>query len=113
MAEWFKAAVLKTVVLKGTGGSNPSLSAKVPCSLLQGTFFVYLLVEEIFRKSFLSEKVKTSQGLASPHKAFRKKQRKFLWHKPFTNSLLTPASPSLRCRRFGLALLSMLCGRLG
>ena len=28
MAEWSNAAVLKTVVLKGTGGSNPSLSAK-------------------------------------------------------------------------------------
>ena len=27
LAEWFKAAVLKTVVLKGTVGSNPSLSA--------------------------------------------------------------------------------------
>ena len=29
MAEWSIAAVLKTVVLRGTGGSNPSLSAKV------------------------------------------------------------------------------------
>ena len=29
MAEWSNAAVLKTVVLKGTGGSNPSLSAKI------------------------------------------------------------------------------------
>jgi hypothetical protein len=28
MAEWLKAAVLKTVVGKLTGGSNPSLSAK-------------------------------------------------------------------------------------
>ena len=28
MAERFNAAVLKTVVLHGTGGSNPSLSAK-------------------------------------------------------------------------------------
>ena len=28
MAEWSIAAVLKTVVLRGTGGSNPSLSAK-------------------------------------------------------------------------------------
>ena len=28
MAEWSNAAVLKTVVLQGTGGSNPSLSAK-------------------------------------------------------------------------------------
>ena len=28
MAEWSNAAVLKTVVLQGTGGSNPSLSAR-------------------------------------------------------------------------------------
>ena len=28
MAEWSNAAVLKTVVPQGTGGSNPSLSAK-------------------------------------------------------------------------------------
>ena len=27
MGEWFKPAVLKTVVPSGTGGSNPSLSA--------------------------------------------------------------------------------------
>lgn len=26
VAEWFKAAVLKTVVLRGTEGSNPSCS---------------------------------------------------------------------------------------
>ena len=31
MAEWSIAAVLKTVVLRGTGGSNPSLSAKKSC----------------------------------------------------------------------------------
>ena len=30
MAEWSIAAVLKTVVLRGTGGSNPSLSARNP-----------------------------------------------------------------------------------
>ena len=29
MAEWFKAAVLKTVDSQGSGGSNPSLSANV------------------------------------------------------------------------------------
>ena len=29
MAEWSIAAVLKTGVLRGTGGSNPSLSAKI------------------------------------------------------------------------------------
>jgi hypothetical protein len=37
MAEWFNAAVLKTVEPKGSGGSNPSLSAK---KLLKGAFFV-------------------------------------------------------------------------
>ena len=30
MAEWFKATVLKTVVVKATLGSNPSLSATFP-----------------------------------------------------------------------------------
>ena len=29
MAEWSIAAVLKTVELRGSGGSNPSLSAEV------------------------------------------------------------------------------------
>lgn len=28
LAEWFKAAVLKTVEVKASGGSNPSLSAE-------------------------------------------------------------------------------------
>jgi hypothetical protein len=32
VAEWFKAAVLKTVDPKGSGGSNPSLSAIYPRS---------------------------------------------------------------------------------
>jgi hypothetical protein len=39
MAEWSNAAVLKTVVPRGTGGSNPSLSAKKP-SFLKGGFFL-------------------------------------------------------------------------
>ena len=39
MAEWSIAAVLKTVVLRGTGGSNPSLSAKSGC-FYTSTFFV-------------------------------------------------------------------------
>lgn len=29
MAEWSNAAVLKTVDLNGSGGSNPSLSAEI------------------------------------------------------------------------------------
>ena len=47
MAEWSIAAVLKTVVLRGTGGSNPSLSAKsaygsICLSDLPYAFFIYL-----------------------------------------------------------------------
>ena len=35
MAEWLKAAVLKTVIPKGIGGSNPSLSANPTKSYLK------------------------------------------------------------------------------
>ena len=49
MAEWSNAAVLKTVVLKGTGGSNPSLSAKKKVkgdsNLFEVSFFVFLYKE--------------------------------------------------------------------
>ena len=38
MAEWSNAAVLKTVDLHGSGGSNPSLSAK-PCNMS----FIFML----------------------------------------------------------------------
>jgi hypothetical protein len=36
MAEWMKAAVLKTASPKGDGGSNPSPSAKNPAGELGG-----------------------------------------------------------------------------
>ena len=39
MAEWSNAPVLKTGVLRGTGGSNPSLSAQSPVNRkIYGTF---------------------------------------------------------------------------
>ena len=38
MAEWSNAAVLKTVVPLGTGGSNPSLSANKNNCPLRGIF---------------------------------------------------------------------------
>ena len=41
MAEWSIAAVLKTVVLRGTGGSNPSLSAKKNCKFVTYSSFLY------------------------------------------------------------------------
>ena len=46
MAEWSNAAVLKTVDLNGSGGSNPSLSAsKLKLSALRWAFFVHVRQE--------------------------------------------------------------------
>ena len=39
MAEWSNAPVLKTGVLRGTGGSNPSLSAKVSVTSCKTTSY--------------------------------------------------------------------------
>ncbi len=41
MAEWSIAAVLKTVELRGSGGSNPSLSAKQGCKSAE--YVIYTL----------------------------------------------------------------------
>ena len=49
MAEWSIAAVLKTVELRGSGGSNPSLSAKVlQIERFVGLFFDMYVVEARF-----------------------------------------------------------------
>ena len=45
MAEWSIAPVLKTDVLKGTGGSNPSLSAE---SDLKSRFFLFIGIQNLF-----------------------------------------------------------------
>jgi hypothetical protein len=46
MAEWSNAAVLKTVVPQGTGGSNPSSSAQTPKSPIERSgFFIWLQPE--------------------------------------------------------------------
>ena len=42
MAEWSNAAVLKTVEVKASGGSNPSLSAKQKGSLRESFLFAYV-----------------------------------------------------------------------
>ena len=39
MVEWSITTVLKTVVLRGTGGSNPSLSAQKDVRLLLDVYF--------------------------------------------------------------------------
>ena len=50
MVEWSITAVLKTAVLRGTGGSNPSLSAKL--ADFQRVFF--------FTANFTAKKIKAS-----------------------------------------------------
>ena len=49
MAEWFNAAVLKTVVLKGTGGSNPSFSAQRKRNSLIIRGLRFFLTDQILR----------------------------------------------------------------
>lgn len=49
MAEWSIAAVLKTVDLQGSGGSNPSLSARqYGCPANGGAFFILLALSQIY-----------------------------------------------------------------
>ena len=58
MAEWSNAVVLKTIVPKGTGGSNPSLSAYKKLNLMIELFFIeplYLDIEEIDACYYFSE----------------------------------------------------------
>ena len=54
MAEWSIAAVLKTVDLKGSGGSNPSLSVVFSTQLIEKTvscvFCIHLPQKARFRK---------------------------------------------------------------
>lgn len=45
MAEWLKAAVLKTVVPKGTVGSNPTSSATTSINTRKGVFFIAAAIE--------------------------------------------------------------------
>lgn len=44
MAEWSNAPVLKTGVLNGTGGSNPSLSAKKNWLISQPVFLYPMFI---------------------------------------------------------------------
>ena len=63
MAEWSNAAVLKTVDLNGSGGSNPSLSAnKLKLSALRWAFFVQDRQESRSRKALHGESPKDRQA---------------------------------------------------
>ena len=54
MAEWSNAPVLKTGVLQGTGGSNPSLSAKISVtSCITASYAVFYLYTSDKLRTFL------------------------------------------------------------
>ncbi len=58
MAEWSNAAVLKTVVPRGTGGSNPSLSAESESNLKQNPVSQHL--QGFFMRKSVHQKAEKS-----------------------------------------------------
>ena len=67
VAEWSIAAVLKTVVLKGTGGSNPSLSAREikPCKLKTYGAFCFSANDKVSNLTHTSDNRKRKRGTVS------------------------------------------------
>ena len=64
MAEWSIAAVLKTVELRGSGGSNPSLSANPHEERVrQGSFFVHYGGPNLFEDTIGYKKVKSFEAI--------------------------------------------------
>ena len=63
MAEWSNALVLKTSVPRGTGGSNPSFSAKTPENQRNALVFLCLNANEAsFSERIRHEKVQDAEG---------------------------------------------------
>ena len=66
MAEWSNAPVLKTGVLRGTGGSNPSLSAQSPVNLaIYRTFLFYIILSMVLDNSLIKKSALWLKGKIS------------------------------------------------
>ena len=68
MAEWSNAPVLKTGVLQGTGGSNPSLSAKISvtsCTTSYADFlFIYIgQITDFFKGTAVNDSCTSRQSI--------------------------------------------------
>ena len=63
LAEWSNAAVLKTVLPKGNGGSNPSFSAKVIKELHESValFFVSIAIRLVDHSLVFKPQYETEQ----------------------------------------------------
>ena len=93
MAEWSNAPVLKTGVLRGTGGSNPSLSAKVSvtsCKTTSCADFSFKGAPNL-RQNFSVSRTFTSLG---PVRGFMRRKRYYI-HKSATK----PFNVLLACTR--------------
>ena len=66
MAEWSNAAVLKTVDLHGSGGSNPSLSAEKGVTDICSAFFNFSVTKNVTKivaiATFHSKKMQVESG---------------------------------------------------
>ena len=66
LAEWSNAAVLKTVDLNGSGGSNPSLSAEKGVTDICSAFFSFSVTKNVTKISvrpiFHSKKMQVESG---------------------------------------------------
>ena len=66
MAEWSNAAVLKTVDLNGSGGSNPSLSAEKGVTDICNAFFDFSVTKNVTKISvrpiFHSKEMQVESG---------------------------------------------------
>ena len=56
VAEWSNAAVLKTVDPNGSGGSNPSLSARLGKQAVMGKYIKFIYLLEILMIQFEARK---------------------------------------------------------
>jgi hypothetical protein len=79
VAEWSIAAVLKTVVLRGTRGSNPCLSAEVLLILVKSRFYEDFFCplkasagEMFFLICFLTWKWLTLKTFENPYKTINR-----------------------------------------
>ena len=57
MAEWSIAAVLKTVELRGSGGSNPSLSAKKERSSIKELLFFFEKAQGLLISHYVAQTI--------------------------------------------------------
>ncbi len=78
MAEWFNAAVLKTVDCNRSGGSNPSSSATINEPLTHMSYYVYILNSEGYNKYYIGSTQDISERLLRHNSGKERFTKKFI-----------------------------------